>query len=844
LQSGSSVRTPAALAVLPLILGVAIALAVEERLTGLFPVCAAGASVIVLIAAAGSVGFGDAPQASAAIGVGCLLAGLSLGADSAARVYHSSLTVWSDARPSRAAPATLEGTLREDAARTPLGASLVIDVQRAGELTQQRGDAGSLHAVSGGVRVSVSGVLANSRLGEWRAGRSVRVTAVLRVPPFYLDPGVRDERRALARRGVVLVGSVKSGALVDVVSSGSRTSELAASCRAWTRRAIASAVGRWNARSGGIAGAILLGDRTGLSDDDVRRLQNAGTYHVIAISGGNIAILTTLLLGVMAALRVPHRVREILTIVSLLGYHQVVVSASSVERAIAAAVIYLTARTLDHRASALNVLAVAGLLGLAVSPVTLFDPGFLLSFGATLGILLIAHRLSRGPWRGSVARRAARLVVAMLATTTAAELALAPVGAALFGRVTFAGLLLNFAAIPLMSVVQAATLAAVTVSAILPQLAPACGWVAHVAARALVDSAQLADLAPWTYREVNAPAWWLIAAYYAAVGAALVPFGVRLRWLACGAALAAGALIVIAPPLTSRDAMPWPSSGLRVVFLDVGQGDATAVLLPGGRALLVDAGGIPSAPPVDSPEDDVAGFDVGARIVAPALRALGVSRLDALVVTHGDPDHIGGGPAVVRQFAPAAVWEGVPVPPHAGLRGLMMQASGVGSVWRTLRIGDEERRSGVSIRVLHPPVPEWERQRVRNEDSVVLEIEIGDVSVILPGDIGREGERAIRPLVKRSGVVVLKAPHHGSLTSSTPELLEHLRPAAVVFSAGRANQFGHPHPAVVARYRAVGARIFSTAADGAIVMDTDGHRTRFWTWTGRSDVVKPAAASR
>jgi len=284
---------------------------------------------------------------------------------------------------------------------------------------------------------------------------------------------------------------------------------------------------------------------------------------------------------------------------------------------------------------------------------------------------------------------------------------------------------------------------------------------------------------------------------------------------------------------------------LRIVFLDVGQGDATAVLLPGGRAILVDAGGIPSAPPVDSPDDEVSGFDVGARVVGPALRALGVTRLEALVVTHGDPDHIGGASSVVRQFAPGAIWEGVPVPPHAGMRALAATAAAAGSIWRTLRVDDEERSGGVSIRVLHPPAPEWERQRIRNEDSVVLEIRIGEVSVILPGDIGREGERAILPLLsKRSSIVVLKAPHHGSATSSTPELLDRLRPAVVVFSAGRANQFGHPHPAVVARYRESGARMFSTAADGAIVMDTDGLRTRFWTWTGRSESVTVPAASR
>ena len=119
---------------------------------------------------------------------------------------------------------------------------------------------------------------------------------------------------------------------------------------------------------------------------------------------------------------------------------------------------------------------------------------------------------------------------------------------------------------------------------------------------------------------------------------------------------------------------------------------------------------------------------------------------------------------------------------------------------------------------------------MRNEDSVVLDIRIGDVSIVLPGDIGPEGERAILPLLEPARIVVLKAPHHGSATSSTPALLSALRPAVVIFSAGRNNRFGHPHPAVVARYREMDVAMFSTAEDGAIVLDTRGAAVRVWSW--------------
>ena len=126
---------------------------------------------------------------------------------------------------------------------------------------------------------------------------------------------------------------------------------------------------------------------------------------------------------------------------------------------------------------------------------------------------------------------------------------------------------------------------------------------------------------------------------------------------------------------------------------------------------------------------------------------------------------------------------------------------------------------------------------MRNDDAVVLAVRFGNVVVILPGDIGREGERHTLehlPLVETSPITVLKAPHHGSATSSTREFLERLRPAAVIFSNGRDNRFGHPAPLVVERYRALGTTMFSTAEDGAVILDTNGERVEIRTWSGRA----------
>jgi competence protein ComEC len=242
--------------------------------------------------------------------------------------------------------------------------------------------------------------------------------------------------------------------------------------------------------------------------------------------------------------------------------------------------------------------------------------------------------------------------------------------------------------------------------------------------------------------------------------------------------------------------------------------------------MLVDAGGLPGT-----------SFDIGDRVVAPAVRAMGVRSIDTVVFTHGDPDHIGGAPAILRGFAPHQVWEGVPVPPHPALRELASAARLSGSVWRSVQSGDRESSGGVELRVLHPPPPEWERQRVRNEDSVVLELRFGSVSIVLPGDIGREAEQLLTVRLATAPITIVKAPHHGSATSSTEPFIAAAHPSAVIFSAGRNNRFGHPSPVVVERYRSAKAVMFRTDEDGAIVLDTDGTMVRIKTWASEREVI-------
>ena len=270
-----------------------------------------------------------------------------------------------------------------------------------------------------------------------------------------------------------------------------------------------------------------------------------------------------------------------------------------------------------------------------------------------------------------------------------------------------------------------------------------------------------------------------------------------------------------------------------MTFLDVGQGDAALVQFPDGRNLSIDAGGLVNTT-----------FDIASRVISPAFWALGVRRLDYMSITHGDADHIGGAASLFRDFKPFEIWEGVPVPPHKPTRELRELADRAGTVWRTLQPLDRASFGDVEVIVHHPPRPDWERQRVRNDDSEVIEIRHAKVSFVFSGDIGREVETTIAASFEPAAIRILKVPHHGSATSSSQRFLDALRPDIAVISAGKGNPFGHPAPAVVERYRKSGAAIYRTDHDGAVTVETDGTTVRVKTFTGRSLTLTTHGRSR
>jgi competence protein ComEC len=668
-----------------------------------------------------------------------------------------------------------------------------------------------------------------------------------------------------------LFASIKSGLLVDVRARGSAASELAARIRGRTRRAIARWVssggaavtepGPRDATAAAIVTAVLIGDRAGIADDVRERLQAAGTYHVIAISGGNIAMFVVLVVGALRVAGFSGRPSAVAALAVLAVYGQVASAGPSVWRATVMASLHLATRALDHQSPSWQVTAVAVAGMLVVHPMDLLDPGFQLTVGATVALLYGAgwafdssrrdtrQELRRRPavWtRMAAAGRAAMgWLAAGLVATLAVEVALLPVAVTTFNRVTAAGLPLNLLAVPLMAVTQVAGMVTVAADTLgLPASVP--GAAARFAAQALVDTSRLVDLAPWLVARVPAPSPWLVAAYdVACLGMVVawarlsagsgdpgnaaawagqgVPRVWRRRLSPAAIVLATSTCAVAFSGAAIVSGVAWPTGerppALRVTMLDVGQGESILLETPDGAAL-VDAGGAPFGS---------SGFDIGGRVVAPALWARGIRRLAALAVTHGDPDHLGGALSVLRDFAPREVWLGVDVPGHEPSAALAREAAAHGVRVVHRRAGESFALGAARVRVLHPANPDWERRRVRNDDSVVLEVALGDVALLLTGDIGAAIEDGLVAQLTPAPTRILKVAHHGSRTSSGAALVEGWRPQLVLVSCGRGNSFGHPAPEVLARFAGVHARVLRTDRDGQVTVETDGRRV--WTRT-------------
>jgi len=677
-----------------------------------------------------------------------------------------------------------------DRARDP---SCVLELTHVRRDGRWKAASGALHAVIGGRRA----------LPE--AGDSLLAEGVWSRPRSPGNPGQYDWGGALLRRGVAGVLRVKaSDALVILPDGGGRSPR--AALRRWRRRAAEAFRDRVPPEEAGIVEAVLLGERRDLDPALRERFRRTGTVHLLVVSGLHVGMVMVLLEALLRLAGMPWRIRPWFVAAGVAGYGLLTGMSTPVVRAASMAALALGAIWLDRERSWGNLLAAAALLVVLAEPASASDPGFQLSFGAVASLLAFGPRWSKAiaarlSWVKPGALRA--YLAGSLAATGAVWAGLAPLLIWYTGIVSPVAAAANLVLIPIVTALVWTgpfALAALEI----PAIGASAAWVPGTLARAAAEAAAWFERIPGGWWETGRSGVWLPAAYYALL--ALSALSGRLRIsverviIAWTAALALWLWSVAG---TSWSASRW----LRVDLLDVGHGDSAVIRTPSGHVLVVDAGT----------------REAGAARVVPFLRAEGIRRLDALILTHPDEDHLGGAaPLLEAVRVGRLLTNGAPddtmafrrVMAGAGRAGLAPEGLCAGAAF-----GPE---LGADIEVLHPPcgfVPGT--APASNDNALVLRLRKGRVRILLTADI----EEAGIPILLAGGsdvaADVMTAPHHGSRLGEAGErLFDAARPAVAVVSVGRAHRL--PAPGTIDALRRRGAQVLLTRDAGAVRIMTDG----------------------
>jgi competence protein ComEC len=728
-------------------------------------------------------------------------------------------------------------------------------------------------------------------------GARIRVLTALDREENFRNPGVMPFSEYLERKGYDATGLIKSPLLIERLDDRKVFLPLAWLYQ-WRARLQREFSEKFSQDTAGVLNAALLGNSFNLSHGAAERFRAGGTFHILVISGMQIAFIAGLVLLIVRRMTKQKALQFVLASGFLWAYTIAVGAEASVTRAALMFTMAAFAPVVARKPASLNTIGSAALALLVWKPSDLFDPSFQLTFLSVLAIVCVAVPVLRtmqrvGSWRPTMVtpyppqcsqrfrilsevlywrerewkaeiaasniryrlfkskfavladrcriQKLLQFAAAALIVSVSVQLVLLPAMILYFHRISIASLVLNIFVGGMMVILAFAALAAILLSHVsaslaapLVMLAEKSNWLmVH-----LIDPFSRFGIA--SIRLPHYPGKWAIvyALYFLPLGFLIfrlsrwepLRLSIAPRFSSLQMRLAMAALVFMLGLMMFHPfSVAKPDGQLHLDFLDVGQGDSALLTLPDGTTVLIDGGGQPNFDwkVQDAEDDEPFARDtrsIGERVVSEYLWYRGLDRVDYLIATHADADHIDGLNDVARNFRVHGAIVARTPSDDPEFRRFAESMTQTGIPVEMIGAGDLMRIGAVSFEVLWPPPASNSKAGSHNNDSIMLRVMMGEKSFLFTGDIEKKGEALVLAEGVNLHCDVVKVAHHGSRTSSIGPFVSATQPSLAVISVGRTSMFGHPHKEVVDRWRANGAQVMTTGEKGTISLVTDGRK--------------------
>ena len=590
---------------------------------------------------------------------------------------------------------------------------------------------------------------------------------------------------------------------------------------------------------------ILIGDREKISDITEDNFKKSNLTHMLAVSGSHITYIIVALTTILS--KTNRKFSLIITILFLLFFTVLTGFTASVLRASIMGIITLLASILHRKSDTINNLGISSIIILIYNPYLLVDAGFLLSYAGTIGIILFSKKISNGIsiivnkinpnllnkeqnnnskifFIKSIIEKIILYIISSLSVTLSANIVIIPIMAYMFSTISFTFWISNILAGPVMEVVTIFGFIVYFISIIFPILAQFLGIALNLLLTVLLKIAEISSKIPGASIYIKTPSIYMCVIYYLIIYILFNMQAIKqiirkkaiFRLYAIKAKKQRKNILVIAILFTIlvNSIIYVTDKNIKIYFVDVGQGDCTLIQTSGRKNVLIDGGG-----------SEFGSFDVGKSTLLPYLLDRGITKIDYMMISHFDSDHIGGLFYIMENLRVDNIIISKQGESSENLKKFIeiLQSNNRGSKNKTniilVKKGDNIKIDNTSYFEILFPEDELINDNILNNNSIVAKFVSNNFKMLFTGDIEEIAENRLCELYKSTNKLqadIIKVAHHGSKTSSTLNFLELVKPKIALIGVGENNNFGHPNDAVLKRIKDLGAHICRTDQMGEI----------------------------